>query len=54
MVTQKVREIEVLKAAKDESDKALLVYANEKAVSYEVEALPPPLQVRSKIFDLSS
>lgn len=43
---QKVREIEVLKAARDESNSALLVYANEKAVTYGVGELPSELRVR--------
>jgi len=42
---QKVREVEVLKAAKDESRRVLLVYANEKAMSYECKELPPQLLV---------
>ena len=47
--TQKVREVEVLKAAKDDSRKALLVYASDRAVSYTSEDsngdLPPQLRV---------
>ncbi|MCJ1247869.1 hypothetical protein MMC30_005084 [Trapelia coarctata] len=39
----KVREVEVLKAARDESRRVLLVYANEKAVSYECKELPHQL-----------
>ena len=42
---QKVREVEVLKAAKEESQNALLVYASEKAVSYENQNLPQQLLV---------
>lgn len=42
---QKVREVEVLKAARDESRRVLLVYANERAVSYECKELTPQLLV---------
>jgi len=42
---QKVREVEVLKAARDESTRALLVYASERAVNQEVLDLPPQLKV---------
>lgn len=42
---KKVREIEVLKAAKDDSKNATLVYASEKAISYQVEDLPSQLRV---------
>ncbi|MCJ1469641.1 hypothetical protein MMC07_008277 [Pseudocyphellaria aurata] len=45
----KVREIEVLKAAKDESRTALLVYASEKAMSYECGDLPSQLRVRFRV-----
>ncbi|MCJ1402391.1 hypothetical protein MMC11_005611 [Xylographa trunciseda] len=38
-----VREVEVLKAAKDESYKALLVYASEKALSYQEQRTPDQL-----------
>ena len=37
--------MEVLKAARDESRTALLVYASERAVKYESEDLPPQLRV---------
>lgn len=37
--------MEVLKAAKDESRTALLVYASERAVNYESGDLPPQLRV---------
>lgn len=40
----KVREIEVLKAAKDEARNALLVYASERAISYEAGELPSQLR----------
>lgn len=43
---QKVREVEVLKAARDESTKALLVYASERAVNHDFADLPPQLKVR--------
>lgn len=43
---QKVREVEVLKAARDESTRALLVYASERAVGQEVGELPLQLKVR--------
>ncbi|MCJ1421816.1 hypothetical protein MMC32_008183 [Xylographa parallela] len=39
----KVREVEVLKAARDESYKALLVYASEKALSYQEQRIPDQL-----------
>ena len=42
---QKLREIEVLKAAKDESQRVLLVYANERAMAYEGKDLPSQLRV---------
>lgn len=40
----RVREIEALKAARDESNSALLVYASEKAVALERSNLPPQLR----------
>ena len=42
----KVREIEVLRAARNESRTVLLVYASKQAVSAPEEAAPAPLQVR--------
>ncbi|KGM91596.1 uncharacterized protein PADG_12276 [Paracoccidioides brasiliensis Pb18] len=39
-----VREIEVLRAAKDESRSVILVYANENAVNFKERPLPPELQ----------
>ncbi|OJD23793.1 hypothetical protein ACJ73_04853 [Blastomyces percursus] len=39
-----VREIEVLRAAKEEARSVLLVYANENAVSFKEGPLPPQLQ----------
>ena len=42
----KVREVEVLKAAKDGGREVLVVYASDRAVSYTEKALPSPLQVR--------
>ncbi len=42
---QKVREVEVLKAARDESTSALLVYASERAVNQEPVKLPSQLKV---------
>ena len=42
---QKVREIEVLKAARDESNRVLLVYASEHALNFRVEDLPSALRV---------
>ncbi|KAH8701803.1 hypothetical protein BGW36DRAFT_289204 [Talaromyces proteolyticus] len=41
--TTKVREIEVLKAAR-ESSNALLVYANPNALAFQTDHTPPPLQ----------
>lgn len=41
-----VREVEVLKAARDGSPSALLVYANETAVRWKPSDLPSQLQVR--------
>ena len=43
--SQEVREIEVLKAAKDDSRLALLVYASEKALAVEPTQLPSQLRV---------
>ncbi|KAI4149572.1 MAG: hypothetical protein LQ341_001282 [Variospora aurantia] len=40
----KVREIEVLKAARDEAPSAILVYASDRAMAVENRALPPSLQ----------
>lgn len=42
---RKVREIEVLRAAREESRSVLLVYANEHAVNFQESGLPPELQV---------
>ncbi|PGH12297.1 hypothetical protein AJ79_04363 [Helicocarpus griseus UAMH5409] len=39
-----VREIEVLRAARDEAGSVLLVYANENAVNFKERCLPPQLQ----------
>ena len=39
----KLREIEVLKAAKDDAEQALLVYASDRAMAYEGKELPPQL-----------
>lgn len=47
--TTKVREIEVLKAARDSSN-VLLVYANPNAMSFQSDIMPPALQVCSKLF----
>ncbi|KAL1971042.1 hypothetical protein VTN77DRAFT_2876 [Rasamsonia byssochlamydoides] len=41
---RKVREIEVLRAAREESNNVLLVYANSNAVNFKEGAAPPPLQ----------
>lgn len=38
-----------MKAAKDESRTALLVYASEKAITYEASDLPSQLRVRFHI-----
>jgi hypothetical protein len=46
---RKVREIEVLKAAREESKSVLLVYANSNAVQFDESSAPLPLQVRKKI-----
>lgn len=43
---QKVTQADVLQAATTDSRSALLVYANEKAISYESGDLPSPLLVR--------
>lgn len=45
--TTKVREIEVLKAARDSSN-VLLVYANPNAISFQSDIAPPALQVCSE------
>ena len=42
---QAAREVEVLKAAKDDSRLALLVYASEKALAVEPTQLPSQLRV---------
>lgn len=44
---RKVREIEVLRAAREESKSVLLVYANANAVNYKTDDLPLALQVGS-------
>ncbi|KAB8274833.1 hypothetical protein BDV30DRAFT_225461 [Aspergillus minisclerotigenes] len=41
---RKVREIEVLKAAREESKNVLLIYANGNAMNFREEPIPPPLQ----------
>ncbi|PIG87750.1 ubiquitin interaction motif protein [Aspergillus arachidicola] len=41
---RKVREIEVLKAAREESKNVLLIYANGNAMNFREEPVPPPLQ----------
>lgn len=43
--TRKVREIEVLRAAREESRGVLLVYASENAMNIQEGPLPPQLQV---------
>ena len=43
--SQKVRQVEVLKAVRDESPSAVLVYASDKAMSVENKELPPELKV---------
>lgn len=42
---RKVREIEVLRAAREESNNVLLVYANSNAVNFGEGPAPSPLQV---------
>lgn len=42
---RKVREIEVLHAAREESKNVLLVYANSNAISVQAQPLPAELQV---------
>lgn len=42
---RKVREIEVLRAAREEAKSALLVYASDNAVNFQGGSTPPPLQV---------
>ena len=44
---RKVREIEVLRAAREESRSVLLVYAKANATNYQNDDLPPALQVSS-------
>ncbi|KAL4737729.1 hypothetical protein BDV11DRAFT_191176 [Aspergillus similis] len=41
---RKVREVEVLRAAREESKNVLLVYANSNAMNYKEEPAPTPLQ----------
>lgn len=48
--SRKVREIEVLRAAREESKSVLLVYANSNAVQFEESPAPPPLQVRPDVY----
>lgn len=43
---RRVREVEVLRAAKEESPTVLLVYASENAINFKEDAAPQPLQVR--------
>ena len=45
---RKVREIEVLRAAREECKSVLLVYASANAVRAQEGQIPPPLQVRFK------
>lgn len=45
-----VREIEVLRAAREEARSVLLVYANENAVNFKEGPLPPQLQVSNPFF----
>jgi hypothetical protein len=49
----KIREVEVLRAARDESNSVLLVYANSNAVTFEDGAAPPALQVRKEAMSLT-
>lgn len=42
---RRVREIEVLRAAREEWRSVLLVYASEAAMSAQIEPAPPQLQV---------
>lgn len=42
---RKVREIEVLRAAREESKSALLIYASDNAVNFQSGPIPPELQV---------
>lgn len=46
---RKVREIEVLRAAREEWRTVLLVYASENAMGLKVDEAPPQLQVRSRL-----
>lgn len=46
---RKVREIEVLRAAREEWRTTLLVYASESAMGVKVDEAPPQLQVRSQL-----
>lgn len=50
---RKVREIEVLKAAREESSTVILVYANEHAVNFKESGLPLELQVCNVLYHLS-
>lgn len=46
----RVREVEVLRAAREEWRSVLLVYANDNAVNAKVEAASPSLQVRKELW----
>lgn len=46
---RKVREIEVLRAAREESKNVLLVYANNNAMNVPEEPAPSQLQVRQRL-----
>lgn len=50
---RKVREIEVLRAAREEWRSVLLVYASDNAMRTKVDAAPPQLQVRSLTVTMS-
>lgn len=45
-MAQKTTEYNVLEAAKSESKNIILVYANEKAMTWNMKPLPIPLEVR--------
>lgn len=47
---KRVREVEVLRAAKEESPNVLLVYANENAINFQDGLAPAPLKVSDNTF----
>lgn len=49
---RKVQEVEVLKAAREEWNSVLLVYASENAVNAQVDPAPSQLQVKRSLFHI--